>query len=94
MAPTYTRLDPAWVMLAKPTTTFADAVPPDHGTAGKKGAREVRRRQAADRSPAMLLNAEREFEPESPPPWIAFRTAINSLRVPNHILLTLFDDFR
>jgi hypothetical protein len=40
---------------------------------------------------AVLLNAGREFEPESLPPRITFRNAINSRRVPNHILLTLFD---
>jgi hypothetical protein len=50
---------------------------------------------------AVLLNAgrerererEREIEPERLPPRITIRTAINSLPVPDHFLLTLFDDF-
>ena len=37
--------------------------------------------------------AQRLSELECLAPRITFRTAINSLRVPNHILLTLFDDF-
>ena len=41
----------------------------------------------------LRLRKERVFEPESLAPRIAIRTAINSRRVTNHILLILFDDF-
>ena len=37
------------------------------------------------------MREERHFEPEHLPPQITIQNAFNSLRVPNHILLTLFD---
>jgi hypothetical protein len=40
---------------------------------------------------SFFVSEGRVFEPESLAPQITIRNAFNSVRVPNHILLTLFD---